>query len=193
MPGPDPCLYPAAETEPARWLRVCLSRWRPAFLLFHQIGDLVAGNVAVQLFQIRVSGQDNQVFRQLIVHMRGAAFHRLAVVLHLVEGGRVAVTINDLFALLATRTGNDHFISVNFDGALRHHDVTREGDDVTLHIEGLSVRLDVDRLVGIARYSKRGRLAASIALAIITLRLSLFVLNFIGGSNLFNQLGVLAA
>ena len=49
----------------------------------------------------------------------------------------------------------------------------------------------MDRLFGIASNSKRGRLAASIALAIITLRLSLFVLNFIGGSNLFNQLGVL--
>jgi hypothetical protein len=121
------------------------------------------------------------------------AFHRLAVVLHLVEGGRVAITINNLFALLAARTGNDHFVGVNFDGALGHDDVTREGDDVTLHIERLlSDSIWIGWSVSPVTASA-GRLAASIALAIITLRLSLFVLNFIGGSNLFNQLGVFAA
>lgn len=52
------------------------------------------------------------------MHMRGMAFHRLAVVLHLVEGGRVAITIDNLFALLAARTGNDHFVGVDFNCAL---------------------------------------------------------------------------
>jgi hypothetical protein len=51
----------------------------------------------------------------------------------------------------------------------------------------------MDRLLGIAGHRKRRKTGGKKALARAKLRLSLFVLNFIGGSNLFNQLGVFAA
>ena len=89
--------------------------------------------------------------------MRGMAFHRLAVVLHLVEGGRVAITIDNLFALLAARTGNDHFVGVDFNCALGHDDVAGKGDDVTLHIQRLGIGFNMNRLFGVASHSKRGK------------------------------------
>ncbi|MNY46335.1 hypothetical protein D3C86_1815050 [compost metagenome] len=82
------------------------------------------------------------------------AFHWLAVILHLIERCRIAVAINNLFALLAARTGDNHFIGIDFDRALGHDDVASEGDDVTLHIKRLRVRFDMNRLLSVARHRK---------------------------------------
>ena len=82
------------------------------------------------------------------------AFDRLAVILHLIEGGWVAVTVDDFLALFTTRTGDDHFIGIDFNGALSHDDITGEGDHVALHIKRLLVRFDVDRLVSVSGYGK---------------------------------------
>ncbi len=84
-------------------------------MLFHQIGDLVALDVAVELFKVRVAGQHDVIVLQLIAHFRRPAFYRFAVILHLVEGGRFTETFDHLFAFFIARTGDYHFISVNLD------------------------------------------------------------------------------
>ena len=84
------------------------------------------------------------------MHLRRATFHRLTVVLHLVERGRVAVAVDHFFTLLVCRAGDDHFVGVDFDAALGHDDVTGEGHDVALHIQRLLIGFNMNRLIGIA-------------------------------------------
>ena len=120
-------------------------------MLFHQIGDLVALDVAVELFQISVARQHDVIVLQLVAHFRRPAFYRLAVILHLIESSRVTETFDHLFAFLVARTGDHHFISVNLDRPLGHDHVTGEGDDIALHVQRLLIGLDMDRLIGIAR------------------------------------------
>ena len=83
------------------------------------------------------------------MHFRRAAFYRLTVVLHLVEGGRVTVAINNLFAFLSTRTGHNNFVGVDFDRSLSDDNIPRKGDDVALHIQRLLIGFNVNRLIGI--------------------------------------------
>ena len=84
------------------------------------------------------------------MHLRGAAFNRFTVVLHLVKRRWIAIAVNHFLAVFAARTGHDDFIGVNFDGALSHNHVASKRYHVALHIQGLLVRLNVNRLLGIA-------------------------------------------
>ena len=120
-------------------------------MLFHQIGDLIALDIAVELLKVSVAGQHDVIILQLVAHFRRPAFYRLAVILHLVEGGRVTEAFDHLFTFLIARTGDHHFISVNFDRPLGHDHVTGEGDDIALHVQRLLIGFDMDRLIGIAR------------------------------------------
>ena len=121
-------------------------------MFFHQVSDFVTLDIAIDLFQMRIAGQDDKVVLQFIMHFRRAAFYRFAVVLHLVEGGRVTVAIDNLFAFFAARTGHDDFVGVDFDRTLSDDDITRKGNDVALHIQRLLIGFNMNRLIGITRF-----------------------------------------
>ncbi len=89
------------------------------------------------------------------MHLGSVAFYRLAVVLHLVEGGWVAVAIDNLFTVFPARTRYHHLIGVDFDGALSHDNIAGKGHYIALHIERLRIGFDMNRLLGITRHSKR--------------------------------------
>ena len=101
---------------------------------------------------MRVAGQYHEIVLQFIMHFRRAAFHRLAVVLHLIEGGRIAETVDHLFAFFTARAGNHDFVGIDFNGPLGDDHVAGEGHDVALHIQRLLIGLDVNRLIGIAGF-----------------------------------------
>ncbi|MNR37357.1 hypothetical protein D3C85_1553660 [compost metagenome] len=65
------------------------------------------------------------------------AFHRLAAVLHLIEGYRVAESFNIGFVLIAARAGDHDFVRFDIDGALLDHHVIGKGADVALHVQRL--------------------------------------------------------
>ena len=120
-------------------------------MFFHQVSDYVTLDIAIDLLQMRIAGQDDKVILQFIMHFRRAAFHRLAVVLHLVEGGRVTVAIDNLFTFFAARTGHNDFVGIDFDGSLSDDNIPRKGHDVALHIQRLLIGFNVNRLIGITR------------------------------------------
>lgn len=123
-------------------------------LLFYQVSDLIALNVAINLLQISITRQNDKIFCQFVVHLGSVTFNRFTVVLHLVERCRFTVAVNHFFTLFAARTGNNHFVGINFDGALGDDDITGKGNHVALHIKRLLVRFNVDRLISVSGYGK---------------------------------------
>ena len=88
------------------------------------------------------------------MHLGSVTFNGFTIVLHLVERCRFTVAVNHFFTLFAARTGNDHFVGINFDGALGDDDITGKGNHVALHIKRLLVRFNVDRLISVSGYGK---------------------------------------
>lgn len=129
-------------------------------LLLHQIGDAIAFHVAVELLQIGVARQGHQLGRHVVTHFLRVAFDRLAAVLHLVEGYRVAERFNIGLILISARAGDHHLVGANIDGALFDHHVVGEGADVALHVQRLFERVDADRLAGVGFQRQSGALAA---------------------------------
>ncbi|SPZ63040.1 Uncharacterised protein [Shigella boydii] len=62
-------------------------------------------------------------------------FNGFTVVLHLVERCRFTVAVNHFFTLFAARTGNDHFVGINFDVPWVTMTLTGKGNHLALHIK----------------------------------------------------------
>ena len=129
------------------------------------------------------------------MHLGSVTFNGFTIVLHLVERCRFTVAVNHFFTLFAARTGNDHFVGINFDGALGDDDITerkryqdaleRASRDKTTFISTISheLRTPLNGIVGLSRILLDTELTAEQEKYLKTIHVSAVTLG-----NIFNDI-----